>query len=213
MELVETRKDHVAAEDILKLLPLVDGPLHPVRLINGVVHELSRKAEVNEVQRHLCENILFLLSLRDLGLEIGHYVVKFQIVVDVPRRVDLLKHGDDVDAELIGAALAYLVPATHEVGLQILTQARHDYIRVFLRGLGLGINQENRSGADHFWSFCKLQIFLVEHDRFTPPPDTFHRVNLLLKNVAGWLHFHDKWRLFVVQIDHFVNLTKRAPID
>jgi hypothetical protein len=89
-------------------------------------------------------------------LEIGQYVVKFQIIVDVACLVDLLKHGDDVDAELIGAALAYLFAATLEVGLEILAQARHDYIRVFLRGFGLGINQENRSGVDQLWSFRKL---------------------------------------------------------
>ena len=70
--------------------------------------------------------------------------------------MDLLEHGDDVDAELIGAALAHLISATFEIGLQILAQARHDHVRVFLEGFSTIIDQDDRSRGDHLRSFGKL---------------------------------------------------------
>jgi len=106
----------------------VNDLLRTVLLVNSGVDKLGRKAKVNEVERHLSEDISLQIFLGEVFSEIHQYVIQFKVVVDVACRVDLLEHGDDVDAELIGAALAHLVPATLEVGLQILAQARHDHV-------------------------------------------------------------------------------------
>ena len=154
--MVETGEHHVATEDVLKLLRLVNDLPRTVLLVNSGVDKLGRKAKVNEVERHLIEDISLQIFLGEVFSEIHQYVIQFKVVVDVACRVDLLEHGDDVDAELIGAALAHLVPATLEVGLQILAQARHDHVRVFLEGFSPVIDQDDRSRGDYLRSLGKL---------------------------------------------------------
>lgn len=70
MQLVETGEDHVATEDFQSLLRLVYGLLQAVPLVHGTVHELRRKAKVDEMEWHLRKDVALQVSVREPFLKV-----------------------------------------------------------------------------------------------------------------------------------------------
>ena len=75
-ELVETGKHHVSTEDVLKLLLIVNDLPRTVLLVNDGVNKLGHKAKVNEVERHLSEDISLQIFLGEVFSEIHQNVVQ-----------------------------------------------------------------------------------------------------------------------------------------
>ena len=55
----------------------------------------------------------------------------------------MLKNVDDVDAQLIGAAFVHFALAILEEGLEVLSEARHDNVRMLLLLFSLRIDRNN----------------------------------------------------------------------
>lgn len=188
-------------------------------LVDNMVGVPRRKPKVDHVQRRMIENIAALAIFWKLATMICHQVVKLQIIVDVAGCVDLLEHGEDVQAELIAAAAGHLVFASFEIGLKILAVARHDYVRVsglqLLTRLSLDllifiVEDKYGPGLNDLGSLRLLMLRWVQLHRIATVPNTTHGIDFIIKEAVHWLQLHRERSFFVSEVDDLEDLTVAA---
>ena len=100
--------------------------------------------------------------------------------------MNLLENNDQIQGQLVATDAGPLAFASLEVGLKILSEARHYNVNMCRASIvGLiefrSAFQIYRAGGDDLRCLVQASLLRVDLEKMTPIPDAFERANFLLK--------------------------------